>query len=111
MRVFWRFVFIVLIFFAGLVVIACGDDDEAADDDEASVECEENICTDPVSGLTWQKAPPSKYLSWEEAITYCEELSVAGGGWHLPTISELRSLIRGCDATGTGGSCGVAVSC
>lgn len=46
-------------------------------------------------------------MDWGEAIQYCESLSVDGGGWHLPTIGELRTLVRGCPDTEIDGSCDV----
>ena len=82
--------------------------------------CEESpggICCDTYSGLCWQDPPAEgedTRQTWDEAVAYCDDLDLGGhgpGSWHLPTISELRLLLRGCPATETGGACGVTDDC
>ena len=62
-------------------------------------------------GLTWEVAGSTGGLRWQDALAYCDGLALAGGGWHLPTIGELRTLIRGCEGTVAGGTCGVDDGC
>lgn len=71
----------------------------------------DGIWYDSTSGLIWQVAPTGGTINFEGAKSHCADLELAGGGWPLPTIGELRSLIRGCPAMATGGSCGVTDSC
>ena len=61
--------------------------------------------------LSWsQKAP--NYMVWGDAIDYCKKLKEGGhNDWHLPTISELRTLIQNYPPTETGGECKVTDSC
>ncbi|MCC6160422.1 MAG: DUF1566 domain-containing protein [Deltaproteobacteria bacterium] len=87
-------------------------DDDLADDD-TQTECD--TWTDPTSGLTWLVEPlpfQSGWAFWPDALEACETLACSGyDDWRLPTISELRSLIRGCASTQFGGSCGVTDDC
>jgi hypothetical protein len=95
----------------------CGESCGSCDSDET---CQNGQCvaqgseptggtwTDPTSGLTWQVNPPTDVYDWEESKSYCDSLSLGGhSDWHLPTIGELRTLIRGCPATEDGGSCNI----
>jgi len=50
------------------------------------------VVADGNTGLEWITGPKS--LSWGEAKTWAENLSVGGGGWHLPTLHELQTLYQ-----------------
>ena len=64
-------------------------------------------CYDHETGLTWSKRYGN--MPWDSAVSHCESLNsqTYGYGWHLPNISELRTLIQNCPGTEPGGSCGV----
>jgi len=49
--------------------------------------------TDQRTHLVWQKAPLTDTLTWEEALTYADTLSLGGNSdWRLPNIKELQSI-------------------
>ena len=51
-------------------------------------------------------------MNWENALNYCENLTACGyDDWHLPTISELRTLIQNCPDIETGGACKISDNC
>ncbi len=61
---------------------------------------------DSASDLVWQNPPADNKMNWECAKEYCANLNLDGhDDWRLPTIGQLRSLIRGCSETKTGGDC------
>ncbi len=50
--------------------------------------------TDDNTGLMWQQEEDGGPIDWEDAITYCEDLSLSGySDWRLPNIKELESII------------------
>ncbi|MDP2167921.1 MAG: DUF1566 domain-containing protein [Thermodesulfovibrionales bacterium] len=53
----------------------------------------DGVITDSRTGLEWAPAP-NKAMNWDEANQYVQSLSLAGGGWRLPTRVELRGLYR-----------------
>lgn len=49
--------------------------------------------TDNLTQLVWEKAPNTTILTWENALAYAENLSLASAtDWRLPNIKELQSL-------------------
>ncbi len=50
--------------------------------------------TDDNSGLMWDKRSSASNMTWEEALAWCEDLSLAGyEDWRMPTVKELKSLV------------------
>ena len=83
--------FIVMIF-----MVACGGSD--------------NSCVE-LNGKTWS-AKSKDEMSWSQAKDYCSTLNECEhSDWRLPTISELRSLIKNCHDNETNGPCQVSDSC
>lgn len=86
---------------AGLL-ISCAEDEES----------ENRTWTDIEFGLMWQKAGMCEELDWAGAQEYCANLTVADfTDWRLPTLDELRKLVRGCSSAEFFGPCGVNESC
>ena len=49
--------------------------------------------TDTATGLMWQQ-DESDAMTWEAALTYCEDLELAGhDDWRLPNVNELQTVI------------------
>jgi hypothetical protein len=56
--------------------------------------------TDTSTGLIWQQsevfneASEVRQMTWEEALDYCETLTLAGhDDWRLPNVNELQSIV------------------
>lgn len=61
----------------------------AADDTRFTFK--DGVIDDAKSGLQWVPAP-LKAMNHYDAEEYALNLSVAGGGWRLPTIEELKGI-------------------
>lgn len=85
-------------------------------DKEGLAECDGNPasfpCKDLKTGKIWSGASTDKY-EWGQSYAgkYCDNLDLGGFSWRLPNIDELRSTIKNCPATQTGGICGLTTSC
>jgi hypothetical protein len=61
-----------------------------------SLELVDNVARDLVTGIAWQRFPDSATRNWRDAREYCKTLTLDGGGWHLPSLKELLTIV---DAT------------
>ncbi|MFZ5448227.1 MAG: DUF1566 domain-containing protein [Thermodesulfobacteriota bacterium] len=51
------------------------------------------VITDRITGLEWYVGP-NHDNNWHEAKAWTENLTVAGGGWRMPTVAELKALYQ-----------------
>jgi hypothetical protein len=51
------------------------------------------VITDHVTGLDWYVGP-NHDNNWHEAKAWTESLTVAGGGWRMPTVAELKAIYQ-----------------
>jgi hypothetical protein len=54
---------------------------------------ESEVFYDKNTGLEWL-AGPDRNTNWTEAKKWVESLNVAGGGWHMSTRKELKTLYK-----------------
>ena len=54
---------------------------------------ENGVITDSLTGLEWYVGP-NQDNNWHQAKAWVENLTVAGGGWRLPTVPELKALYQ-----------------
>jgi Protein of unknown function (DUF1566)/Dockerin type I domain len=54
----------------------------------------DSTITDLATGLMWQKADDGVTRSWEDALIYAENMTLAGyNNWRLPNAKELQSIV------------------
>jgi hypothetical protein len=51
----------------------------------------DGVIKDPRTGLEWAPVPLMT-VTYDRAVTYVKSLRLAGGGWRLPTVNELKDL-------------------
>ena len=61
-----------------------------------------------IGSLYWSKRSRNE-MTWNAAVKYCQNLSEGGySDWRFPNIDELRTTIKNCSKTETGGECKVS---
>ncbi len=93
------------------VDLECVIDYSSADGDTQQPDDVEGVWYDAATELSWQNPIGEDQVIWEKAVDYCATLNLAGKQWRLPNVKELRSLIRDCPTTETGGSCMISDTC
>ena len=79
-----------------LVVWGCGKGQtmtEANPVQPIFTKADNGVITDSVTGLDWYVGP-NPDNTWHEAKAWTESLTVAGGGWRLPTMAELKAIYQ-----------------
>jgi hypothetical protein len=92
-----------------LILFSCGTETTNFENDADSIKNEHENFKDDFPNeyydLNWSDLS-SEEMTWENAIIFCETL-----GGRLPTISELRALLKNCEDTILSGPCGIKDKC
>jgi len=65
----------------------CGSFDNFIDNGDGTV-------TNTDTGLMWQQDTAPSTYNWQEALSYCETLTLAShNDWRLPNVNELQSIV------------------
>ena len=78
---------------AGLAISMCLALSVRADAPEHHYTVTTGTVRDNRTGLTWQQVSDPTPRSWSSAVNYCAQLQLSGGGWRLPTLKELLTLV------------------
>lgn len=70
-----------------------GANDAGAALDSKFQDNSDGTVTDSSAKLTWQQEVPTDTFTWDDAVTHCTGLDLVGGGWRLPTLDELKTLV------------------
>lgn len=56
----------------------------------------DGVITDSDTKLQWQDAKIQKKVNWNQAMNYCDKLTLGGkNDWRLPSVDELNSIVNG----------------
>ena len=70
-----------------------GQDAQHDGSQPAYVDNGDGTVTDLNTGLMWQQTPSPMGYSWQEAVDYCDALTLAGSSdWRIPSLKELFSI-------------------
>ncbi|HMK43260.1 MAG TPA: DUF1566 domain-containing protein [Dissulfurispiraceae bacterium] len=68
--------------------------------DDARFTIKDGVITDARTGLQWVSAP-ERPMNHYQAEQYARSLTIAGGGWRLPALAEVKGI---CDDRQPGGA-------
>jgi hypothetical protein len=52
-----------------------------------------NIVNDHGTGLVWQRVLDGNSYNFNNAATFCAQLATDGGGWRVPSVQELETIV------------------
>jgi Protein of unknown function (DUF1566) len=58
-------------------------------------ETSDDLVTDELTGLTWQRAVSSASMTFPDAVAACAALDLSGSGFRLPTLREFQTVVNG----------------
>lgn len=77
----------------GTLLLWAGIAHAAATPGRFAVDAKTETVYDNATGRTWQRAQAVGTFSWSAAQDWCQQLALSGGGWRVPTLSELEGIV------------------
>jgi hypothetical protein len=75
-------------------IVDSGSLDDASTASVGYTDNSDGTVTDTSTGLMWQQAGSSNIKTWDQALSYCENSTLAGyTDWRLPTKKELLTIV------------------